>query len=185
MQTPTPLTPEDARFIALRQGLLFGTFAGCLAILSVAGSRLLAFPVFSASFIYALAFIAFFVAGWRTAKRTGRIDMGALAGFWAGVAVAILGFVALLLLWAVEYRFLGTGIRLSSLVSAAVSGFPTALLALIFGPAIGTLGGFIGKTYSEPSAVGSALPAQPAPPPAQPATQVQSSPPSPSSPNQP
>lgn len=185
MQAPTPLTPEDARFIALRQGLLFGTFAGCLAILGVAGSRFLSFPIFSLNFIYALAFIAFFVAGWRTAKRTGRIDMGALAGFWAGVAVAILGFIAILLFSAIEYRFVGTGIRLSSLLSIAVSSLPVALLALIFGPAIGTLGGFIGKTYIENSAAGSAAPTQPAPSTAQPAAPAQPSPPSSSSQSQP
>ncbi len=181
MQAPTPLTPKDARFIALRQGLLFGIVAGCLMLLTVAGNLLL--PLFSSSITYTLAFIAFFVAGWRTAKRTGRVDIGALAGFWAGVVVAILGLVAILLFSIVESQLFRTEIRLSSIVRSAVGSIPIALLALILGPAIGALGGFIGKTYAENAATASAPPAQPTSSP-QPAAPAQPSSPSPQQQNQ-
>ena len=150
MQASTPLTPQIARKIALRQGLLFGTFAGCLALLSTACSRFIPVSTFSFNFIYVLAFIAFFVAGQRTAKKTGRIDMGALAGFWAGVAVAILGLITLPVLAFAMYQNRGS-ISLSSFVYYVSSGILPALLALLFGPAIGVLGGFIGKIYTENS----------------------------------
>ena len=172
MQAPTPLTPKDARFIALRQGLLFGTFAGCLALLSSACRMFIPVSTFSLNFIYVLAFIAFFVAGWRAAKKTGRIDIGALAGFWAGVAVAILGLVTFLAIFFIDYRL--REVSLSYLVSYAMSVISPVLLALIIGPAVGALGGFIGRTYVENTAPPPAAPAQPPSPapsvaPAQPA----------------
>ena len=178
MQAPTPLTPKDARYIALRQGLLFGTFAGCLALLSSACRMFIPVSTFPLNFIYVLAFIAFFVAGWRAAKRTGRIDIGALAGFWAGVAVAILGLVTLFVLFFGAYQ--NSEIRLAYLVTYAVSAITPALLALVVGPAVGALGGFIGKTYAENTAPPPAAPVQPpspAVPPAAPAQPTQSTPP--------
>lgn len=183
MQTSTPLAPKDARFIALRQGLLFGTFAGCLALLSTLCRNFIPMSVFSFNFIYALAFIAFFFAGWRAAKKTNRIDIGALAGFWAGVAVAILGLVTLFVIFFGEYQ--NREIRLSSIVTYAFSGIPTALLALIFGSAIGTLGGFIGKIYAENSAAQPTASVQSSPSAAQPAAPVQPTQPSPPQQNQP
>lgn len=163
MQAPTPLTPKDARYIALRQGLLFGTFAGCLALLASACNTFLPlYGFFSLNFIYVLAFIAFFVAGWRAAKRTGRIDIGALAGFWAGVVVAILGFVTLFVVFVGEYRL--REVRLAYILTYAVSALTPALLALVVGPAVGALGGFIGKTYAENTATPPAVPAQPSAP---------------------
>jgi hypothetical protein len=42
-------------------------------------------------------------------------------------------------------------IPLSSFVSYVLSGITPALLALLFGSAIGALGGFIGKIYTENS----------------------------------
>ena len=47
MQTSTPLTPKDARQIALRQGLLSGTFAGCLTLLGTACQILIRSPRYS------------------------------------------------------------------------------------------------------------------------------------------
>jgi hypothetical protein len=160
MQASTPLIPQIARKIALRQGLLFGTFAGCLALLSTACARFIPVSTFSFNFIYVLAFIAFFVAGQRTAKKTRRIDMGALAGFWAGVAVAILGLATLLVLAFAMYQD-RESISLSSLVYYVSSGITPALLALLFGPAIGALGGFIGKIYTENSVSQPTAPSQP------------------------
>lgn len=182
MQASTPLSPQAARSIALRQGLLLGTFAGCLALLGTACSRFVPLIGFSFNFMYVLAFIAFFIAGWRTAKRTGRIDMGALAGFWAGVAVAVLGIVTLVIALS---GLLGVReVRLSEVVRSLLSSFPIVLLALLLGPAIGALGGFIGKTYAENPA------AQPAPSAqvtssTQPATPVQPAQPAPPQQNQP
>lgn len=76
--------------------------------------------------------------------------MGALAGFWAGVAVAILGLATLLVLaFAMDQN--SRSISLSSFVYYVSSGIAPALLALLFGPAIGALGGFIGKIYTENS----------------------------------
>jgi hypothetical protein len=160
MQASTPLTPQIARKIALRQGLLLGTFAGCLALLSTTCTRFIPASTFSFNFIYALAFIAFFVAGQRTAKKTKRIDMGALAGFWAGVAVAILGLATLLVLEFALYQ--GRSISLSSLVGSVLSSITPALLALLFGPAIGALGGFMGKIYTENSVSQPTVSPQPA-----------------------
>jgi uncharacterized membrane protein YfcA len=163
MQASTPLAPQIARKIALRQGLLFGTFAGCFAFLSTAFTRFLSVSTFSLNFIYVLAFIAFFVAGRRTAKKTNRMDMGALAGFWAGVAVAILGLVTFPVLVFVEDQNMAR-IALSSIVYSALSGITPALLALLFGTAIGALGGFIGKIYVENSVSQPTASPQPAAP---------------------
>src|SRR5690349_2609593 len=138
MQASSPLTPEIARKIALRQGLRLGTFAGCFAFLCTACTRFLPVSTSPFNFVYVLAFIACFVAGQRTAKKTGRIDMGALAGFWAGVAVAILGLVTFLVLAAFEIFQNRANISLSSMAVAFVSGAITsALLALLFGTVIG------------------------------------------------
>lgn len=172
MQAAPSLTPQMARKIALRQGLLLGTFAGCIALLSTACTRFIPVRTFSFNFVYILAFIAFFLADQRTAGKTRRIDMGALAGFWAGVSVAILGFATLLVLTFVMYQNRGL-VPLSSIVYYVSSGIMPALLALLAGPAIGALGGLIGKIYTEdamsqPTAsaqlIASVQPAQPVQP---------------------
>lgn len=76
--------------------------------------------------------------------------MGALAGFWAGVAVAILGLVTFLVLAAFEIVQNRANISLSSMAVTFVSGVITsAPLALLFGTVIGAFGGFIGKIYTE------------------------------------
>ena len=187
MQTSTPLTTPVARKIALRQGLLLGTFAGCLALLSTACVRFVPVSTYSFNLIYILAFIAFFVAGWRTGKKTSRIDMGALAGFWAGVAVAIFAMATLVVLAVIEYlsvRSLGLS-SIAYVVSGAVT---PVLLALLFGAAVGALGARIGKIYAEnPAAQPASTPPtamsapQPFPPgqPVQPASPPVISPPTP------
>ena len=45
----------------------------------------------------------FFVAGWRTGRKTSRIDMSALAGFWADVAIAVFWVASLVLLAVTEF----------------------------------------------------------------------------------
>ena len=86
--------------------------------------------------------------------------MGTIAGFWAGVAVAILGLVSLFVIFLGEYQ--SREIGLSSIVNSTFITIPDALLALLFGSAIGTLGGFVGKTYAENSVPQPAASAQPA-----------------------
>jgi len=159
----TPLSPKDARFIALRQGLLIGTITGCLALLSTACRS---FAPISFNFFYLLASIVFFVAGWRAAKKTSRVDIGALAGFWAGVVMAIFAIVVLLIDFFGEYSYRTAG--LSSLVGYGSAVAVVAMMALLLGPALGVLGGLIGKIYAD----------SPTPP----ATSTSSSSPSPQTP---
>jgi len=184
MQISTSLTPKQARRIALLQGLFFGISAGCLALLITAASVFLPLRGSSLNVVYTLAFIAFFFSGWRVARKTIRIDMGALAGFWAGVAVAVFWLFTVFAVSFGEYR---GDIRLISVVSYALSALPTTLLALLFGPAIGALGGFIGKMYAENTAAQASTLSSPlATPSSQPVAPVPSTPPAvPSSPTSP
>jgi hypothetical protein len=184
MQASTPLAPKAARRIALLQGLFFGISAGCLVLLFTATSIFIPLEGFSVNVVYTLAFIAFFFSGWRAAKKTSRIDMGALAGFWAGVVVAIFWLFTTFAVFFGEYLHRGD-IRLVSIVSYAFSGIPTTLLALLFGPAIGALGGFIGKMYTENSMSQTTTSNQSPSPLAQPIVPVQPTHPSPPLQNEP
>ncbi len=169
MHASALLSPKDARRIALRQGLLFGTFAGCIAFLSVACRSFV--PIPSLNFLYLLALISFFFAGWRSTKKTSRIDIGALAGFWAGVAVGIAGLVIIFFTFFESYsiRLLG----LSSLVNYGYECVITMVLALLVGPIVGALGGFLGNIYADSSVAPSG-----ALPPASPVSQTPPSVPS-------
>ena len=150
------LSIKDARRIALRQGLLAGTLGACVTLLSTV------VPLFTFRGIYLVSFIAFFVAGWRSAKRTGRIDMGALAGFWAGVATSVTGtvFVFLASYGTSGYRWSGY----SSLIGYISEIITIACIALLLGPAVGTLGGFVGKIYAEPTTPPATTPPSPSQP---------------------
>jgi hypothetical protein len=184
MGTPAPIAPATSRRIALRQGIIFGGGLGLVALLVnmcgifLPASRLSFSTIGSSATLgwltYLLGFIAFFFAGWRAAQHTGRMDMGALAGFWAGVVGAIVGVVIniVLLVYALTSR--GPSFSRSSLASFVIAlMFASAVqvvLALLFGACLGMLGGFIGRTYAS----GQAAPAPPNQGPAMPAPAPQS-----------
>lgn len=179
MGTPAPVSPAAPRRIAFRQGLLFGGGLGIAALLvNICGvffplSRL-SFSAFASSSMfswlaYLLACIAFFFAGWRAAQHTGRMDMGALAGFWAGVVGAIVGVIIDIVLLGYVLSTEGPSISRTSLfdfgIALAFLAVRDAVLALLFGAGLGALGGFIGRTYAS----GQAAPAAPTPAPQTPA----------------
>ncbi|MGH2510493.1 MAG: hypothetical protein ACRDHZ_24220 [Ktedonobacteraceae bacterium] len=179
MQGSTSLSPQDVKRIALRQGLLCGIVVGCFALL-ITLLRQFSYEIpllgQAANGLWSNNFslpacLAFFVAGWRAAKKTGRLDIGVLAGFWAGITVAIF---AVVILFITAY---GSDIAeitsLSSLIYYIVNVFVTALSALLVGPIFGVLGGFIGRIY----AVSPTLPTVPSSP--SPTPQPSQSPPSP------
>jgi hypothetical protein len=187
MRMSTPVTSTTPRQIALRQGLLFGGSLGVLILIGAVSLVVLSAFHFSFSAVsvfpyalgltYLLALIAFFFAGWRSAQRTGRVDIGALAGFWAGLVAALVGamvYIVLIIASYGEYRYAMSSRSLAALIVSVV--FTTtrnAILALLFGTGLGALGGFIGKIYASgpaapPSVRPSAQPAQPEPPQAPP-----------------
>ncbi|HEY7356257.1 MAG TPA: hypothetical protein VH590_07315 [Ktedonobacterales bacterium] len=171
MGAPAPVSPAAPRRVAFRQGLLFGSVLGVAALLvNICGvffplSRL-SFSTFASSSMfswltYLLAGIVFFFAGWRAAQHTGRMDMGALAGFWAGVVGAIVGVIIDIVLLGYVLSSEGPSISRTSLldfgIALAFLAVRDAVLALLFGAGLGALGGFIGRTYAS----GQAAPAQP------------------------
>jgi hypothetical protein len=119
-------------------------------------------------FTYLLALLAFFFAGWRAAQQTGRVDIGGLAGFWAGVVAAVVVVlidVVLVLASLVQDSYHMSGSSLAILLFSVVFiAGRDAVLALLLGAGLGALGGFIGRT----SASVLAAPAQPGSPPAPP-----------------
>ncbi len=186
--------PTVSRHMALRQGLLFG---GSLGILVLIGTVLLGllsvfhFSFFAATIFpnalgltYLLALIAFFFAGWRSAQKTGRVDLGTLAGFWAGVVAALVGVLVYIVLILVSYGMYRYATSSSSMVTLIVNSVfmivRNAILALLLGPALGTLGGFIGKSYAS----GLTAPPEPVQPSAPPPQTQPSQAPQPSSPPQ-
>ena len=160
MGSSTPVLPSAPKHIARRQGLIFGGGVGIIAVMLniclvvVPAGRFFAPRTFlptSNWLIYLLAFIAFFFAGWRAAQQTGRIDIGSLAGFWAGLVAAVVGIVIDIML--VLYNLLAYNDSISSSSLAALI-FSVVLIAamysvlgLLLGAGLGALGGLVGRTY--------------------------------------
>ncbi|HLV98464.1 MAG TPA: hypothetical protein VKT82_07270 [Ktedonobacterales bacterium] len=196
MAAPAPTPPMTPRRIAFRQGLLFG---GGLGIAALVLNLCLGFVPYAGRFgfspvspltgnnvlVYLIGFAAFFFAGWRTAQQTGRVDIGGLAGFWAGLVgglvLIVIDIVLVIYSYSLTYR---PSVSVSSVASIIVSllllAGRDAILALLLGAGLGVLGGFIGRTYatSGPAA------AQPNQPPATPPPAAAPQPP-PSPPSQP
>ena len=185
MAAPAPTPPMTPRRIAFRQGLIFGGILGiaalvlnmCLVFAPGVG-RLGFAPVglYSGSnvLVYLIGFAAFFFAGWRAAQQTGRVDIGGLAGFWAGLVgglVLVVIDIVLVLYSFTSFRSVSAGEAASLIVSLLFLAGRDAILALLLGAGLGVLGGFIGRTYvtSGPAAAQpNQPPASPPPPPAAP-----------------
>ncbi|HEU5199268.1 MAG TPA: hypothetical protein VFU32_06510 [Ktedonobacterales bacterium] len=171
----SPSAPATApRRIARRQGLIFGGILGIVAVIINACVVITPLSRYSFApgnflsstnvFTYLLALLAFFFAGWRAAQHTGRVDIGGLAGFWAGVVAAVVVVlidVVLMLTSLSEYSYSISGGSLAILIFNVVFvAGRDAVLALLLGAGLGALGGFIGRT----SAGVLAAPAQPGSP---------------------
>ncbi len=169
----TPVSPPTPKHVAQRQGLLFGGSVGVMSALILGLVSVFRFLFFSygLDLVYLLALLAFFLAGWRAAKKTNRVDMGALAGLWAGVVLALVGiaiYTILLLISYNTYRYATSS--LSSIVSFIISSvfviLRNTVLALLVGPTLGAVGGLLGRIdASGPNA--SSPSAQPSTPPTQ------------------
>ncbi len=172
MGGPTSDPSAAPRRIARRQGLIFGGILGIIAVIINAclvgaiGNYSLSPGAYLSStnvFTYLLALLAFFFAGWRAAQQTGRVDIGGLAGFWAGVVAAVVVVlidVVLALPSLVQDSDHMSGSSLAMLLFSVVFiAGRDAVLALLLGAGLGALGGFIGRT----SASVLAVPAQPGP----------------------
>lgn len=143
MQTSTPLTAQQARKIAFHRGLLFGAGAGILILLMLLFPRLFAASRFTFYLIFLIALLAFFWTGRQTTLKTHRIDMGARAGFWAGLVVTLFVFAsALISLIGPISPDTSRGAILSSIIAV----FPFFLLPLIVGPIVGMLGGVLSRS---------------------------------------
>lgn len=184
VSTSTPSTAP--RRVARRQGLIFGGILGIVAI--ILNACLVLTPVGRYSFspgtflsstnvlTYLLALLAFFFAGWRAAQHTGRVDIGGLAGFWAGVVAAVVvvlldSVLVLVSLVQDHYDMSSSSLALLLFSLVFIAG-RDAVLALLLGAGLGALGGFIGRTSSSALAapvqsglppVAPAAPPQPAP----------------------
>ncbi len=174
MGEPTSAPSTAPRSIARRQGLIFGGILGIVAVILNACVVITPLGRYSLSpgnflsstnvFTYLLALLAFFFAGWRAAQQTGRVDMGGLAGFWAGVVAAVV--VVLIDVALVLPSLVADSDHMSSsslvilLFSVVFIAGRDAVLALLLGAGLGALGGFIGRS----SASVLAAPAQPGPP---------------------
>jgi hypothetical protein len=182
MGGPTSTPSTAPRRIARRQGLIFGGILGIIAVIINAclvvaiGNYSLSPGAYLSStnvFTYLLALLAFFFAGWRAAQQTGRVDIGGLAGFWAGVVAAVVVVLIDVVLNLSSLSEYGYGISGRSLValifSVVLVAGRDAVLALLLGAGLGALGGFIGRT----SAGVLAAPAQSNLPPAPPAASSQ------------
>jgi hypothetical protein len=159
-----PASQKAIRRIAMHQGMLFGGIVGVLIVVGVVGPALLSlwrpdgfyylyYIVGFFGLAPLLACVAFFLAGLRTAKKTGRVEMGALAGFWTAITVSLLGLVALILRTAIEFgnpfhHFIYPGMYLNMGLAALYGATAYIIVALLLGTAIGVLGGFIGKAYA-------------------------------------
>jgi hypothetical protein len=145
MQTSTPLTAQQARRIARHQGLIFGISAGILILLVTAFTHFLSESRTITLVIYLLVLLAFIGAGMRTTTKTHRIDMGARAGFWAAVAVALF-FVASVVLDVDQSR---ASMSRSAMLSSVLASLPLGLIVLIVGATVGMLGGVLSTTSAE------------------------------------
>lgn len=179
MGGPTSAPSTAPRRIARRQGVIFGGILGIVAVIMNACVVITPLGRYSLSpgnflsstnvFTYLLALLAFFFAGWRAAQQTGRVDIGGLAGFWAGVVAAVV--VVLIDVALVLPPLVSDSDHMSSsslailLFSVVFIAGRDAVLALLLGAGLGALGGFIGRT----SAGVLSAPAQPGLPPAPPA----------------
>ena len=195
MGVSTPVSLTAPRRIARRQGLIFGGILGIVAVILNACLVIAPLGRYSLSpgnflssanvFTYLLALLAFFFAGWRAAQQTGRVDMGGLAGFWAGVigavVVVVIDIVLVLASLAQDSYSMSRSSLALLIFSVVFIAGRDAVLALLLGAGLGALGGFIGRTSSSVLAA----PAQPGLPPAPPAASSQpAQPPQPSAPPQ-
>lgn len=191
MGAPAPVPPVTPRRIAFRQGLLFGGGLGIVALLLNISIILVPFartyffsPTFlfsgSSAFIYLLAFVAFFFAGWRATRQTGRVDIGGLAGFWAGLVSGGVVLVIDLVLLVYSLTSSGPAFSRSSLLTLSFTfvflAGRDAILALLAGTGLGALGGFIGRTYATGGPAAAAQPNQPPASPSQPPSPPQNQP---------
>src|SRR5579871_1761931 len=154
MAAPAPTPPMTPRRIAFRQGLLFG---GGLGIAALVLNLCLGFVPYAGRFgfspvspltgnnvlVYLIGFAAFFFAGWRTAQQTGRVDIGGLAGFWAGLVgglvLIVIDIVLVIYSYSLTYR---PSVSVSSVASIIVSllllAGRDAILALLLGAGLGS-----------------------------------------------
>jgi len=165
---------------ALQQGLIFGVI---LAALIITLNSIVSLTGFSAqltltlnrngqmsanqaaqmaSFLvsapaYVLSVVVYFIVGWRASRLTGKANIGALAGVWAGLTMSVLvglidiAFLFLVTLPAVTREYTANHMPINSsytatLVRSTITGTIVGLLlSIALGVAIGALGGLLGK----------------------------------------
>jgi hypothetical protein len=137
---------------AIKQGLLFGILLGIFTIvfniiLSLAGLSTLfigaimlvntgsGLLISSVGFIAAI--LAYLVAGLRAARQTGRVRTGALAGLWTALIGAVITWVYALLF------YIAPTIIAPPLSVMFLNAILSIALTLLFGAAIGSLGGLL------------------------------------------
>jgi hypothetical protein len=143
---------------AFRQGLLFGILLALFTIvfnviLSLVGWSIWFIGVTMTTFTatgwfisivgYVAAILAYLLAGKRAAEQTGRVGTGASAGLWTGFISATITSVYSLVYYATTSAPVHP-FTVSEFVLGAVT---TIILALLFGAAIGAIGGLLRKRH--------------------------------------
>lgn len=159
--------PPKAGKVAFQQGLIFGLIqAGVASVILLSnafinnapgalGSALL---LGVASFLLSLA--AYFLAGMRAAKQTGKVSTGTFAGMWTGGIYGIIGFVvSMVIFFQISLpRLLDTmganspnpdAFRVGAMIGGVGGAIFGILFAIGLGAGLGALGGLVGKKTSK------------------------------------
>jgi hypothetical protein len=177
MQTQSSLQRPGR--VALRYGSIFGVALGLIqsaisfvsqSLTTQNGSGTSNQPIIEFLFLVApvIWVIGFLIAGTLSAKRTGGIGIGALAGLFAGIFGGIIAAVAEIAIstFSVQLPASGTPSATLALFGEIVVPLYTMVLAFSAGAGFGALGGLMGQAlspvrYQPPTALASA----PYPPP--------------------
>ena len=148
--TPPPITPHSGRtalIYGLSAGLGLGIIESAIIVYLTRNTYYNPYNLLGIPLSLLLWIIVLLVIGALAAKRTGKINTGALAGLWSGMAggviTAVTSFVVLMASATYSYY------NYASIAALSLSFIIVLILvALGLGAGLGALGGLIGQSFS-------------------------------------